>query len=58
MPQKTKPDRTPKEPAEVICPKCHYTEIIYLPQQEMPICPDCRKGRMVFRELLKEGKSY
>lgn len=52
------PKGSKKEPAEIICPKCHYTEIIYLPQQEMPKCPQCQKGQMVFRELLKEGKSY
>ncbi len=47
-----------KEAAEIICPRCHHTEIIYLPQQEMPLCPQCRTVRMVFRELLTEGKSY
>jgi ribosomal protein S27E len=58
MAKKPRTDRSRKEPAEVICPKCHHTEIIYMPQQEMPMCPDCGKRRMVFRELLKEGKSY
>ncbi len=52
------PRRSRKEPAEIICPKCHRTEIIYMPQQEMPKCPDCKTVRMVFRELLTEGKSY
>jgi DNA-directed RNA polymerase subunit RPC12/RpoP len=45
-----------KEAIEVICPRCRRTEIMNLPDEEMPRCPDCRV-RMVFRELLKEGKS-
>jgi ribosomal protein S27E len=47
-----------KQAAEVACPRCHRTEIVYLPIEEMPKCPDCRDVRMVFRELLTEGKSY
>ena len=47
-----------KEAVEVICPRCKRTEIVYLPKEEMPKCPDCRAVRMVFRELLAEGKSY
>lgn len=47
-----------KQAAEVICPRCHRTEIVYLPIDEMPKCPDCGDIRMVFRELLTEGKSY
>ncbi len=46
-----------KEAVEVACPKCHRTEIIYMPEQEIPKCPECDR-RMVFRELLTEGKSY
>ena len=32
------------------------TEIIYIPIEEMPRCPDCGT-RMVIKELLDEGKS-
>lgn len=49
--------RSTKEAIEVICPKCKRTEIIYLPEEEMPKCEHC-KIRMVIRELLDEGKSY
>ena len=45
------------DPIEVICPKCQHTEIVYLSDEEMPRCPECRK-EMVFKEVLKEGKSY
>lgn len=45
------------EPVEVVCPKCKRTEIIYLPKEEMPRCPKCKK-EMVISELLNEGKSY
>ncbi len=42
---------------EVICPKCHRTQIIYMPKEEIPKCTACNV-RMVIRELLDEGKSY
>ncbi len=42
---------------EVICPKCQRTEIVYIPREAVPTCPDCRCP-MVLRELLREGKSY
>ena len=45
------------EPIEVKCPRCGRTEIIYLPDEDMPKCPDCDL-RMVISELLDEGKSY
>jgi ribosomal protein S27E len=45
------------EPVEVVCPKCRRTEIVYIPKEQTPNCPDCRT-QMVFRELLCEGKSY
>jgi len=45
------------EPVEIKCPKCNRTEIIFLPKDDMPKCPECRV-RMFIRELLKEGKSY
>ena len=38
------------------CPKCKRTEIVYITKETMPKCEDCNV-RMVFRELLKEGKS-
>jgi ribosomal protein L37AE/L43A len=44
-------------PAEVVCPKCQRTEIVYIPKEQIPTCPDC-KTQMVLRELLREGKSY
>lgn len=46
-----------KEAIEVICPKCKRTEIIYIPKEEIPKCPNC-DIRMVMKELLREGKSY
>ncbi|MGE4299039.1 MAG: hypothetical protein AB7E47_13515 [Desulfovibrionaceae bacterium] len=45
------------EAIEVKCPKCGLTEIVYIPKEEIPKCPDC-KVRMVVNELLSEGKSY
>ena len=50
-------ERGKKEPVEVICPKCRYTEIIYLPIEDLPRCPEC-KTQMSISELLDEGKSY
>jgi hypothetical protein len=47
-----------REPIEVICPKCRYTEIIYLPVEDLPLCPQCSNIRMSISELLDEGKSY
>ena len=49
-------DRQHKEAVEIICPKCKRTEIVYITKETMPKCEDCNV-RMVFRELLKEGKS-
>jgi ssDNA-binding Zn-finger/Zn-ribbon topoisomerase 1 len=46
-----------REPIEVVCPKCRYTEIIYLPIEDLPRCPQC-DVRMSISELLDEGKSY
>lgn len=45
------------EPVEVRCPRCRYTEIIYLPAEEIPRCPQCNT-QMSISELLDEGKSY
>ncbi len=50
-------DRSKREPVEVICPKCRYREIIYLPVDDLPLCPKC-KIRMSIAELLDEGKSF
>jgi ribosomal protein S27E len=44
------------EPVEVVCPKCRRTQIVYIPKEAIPHCPDCRTP-MVLRELLREGKS-
>lgn len=46
------------EPIEIICLKCRYTEIVYLPLDEgLPPCPKCNSP-MSINELLDEGKSY
>lgn len=50
-------DRSKKEAIEVICPKCRYTEIVYLPIDDLPLCPKCNIPMLV-SELLDEGKSY
>jgi len=52
-----KTDRAKKGAVEVICPRCRYTEIIYFPVNDLPLCPEC-KIRMSINELLDEGKSY
>lgn len=44
------------EPVEVECPKCHHTEIVYIPQEDIPKCPDCRIA-MHIKEVLVEGKA-
>jgi ribosomal protein S27E len=49
--------RDKKEPVQVKCPKCKRTQIIYIPQEAVPDCPDC-KIQMNIEELLDEGKSY
>lgn len=50
-------ERGRREPVEVRCPRCRYTEIIYLPKEEIPRCPQCNI-QMSISELLDEGKSY
>ena len=42
---------------ELICLKCRRTEILYVPAEEVPKCPDCNV-RMTINEVLREGKSY
>ena len=49
--------RDKKEPVQIKCPKCKFTQIIYIPQEDVPKCPDCRI-QMIIEELLDEGKSY
>ncbi len=44
-------------PVEIKCPKCKHTEIIYLPKEAMPKCPEC-KIQMIIQEVLREGKAY
>jgi len=50
-------ERTKKEPVQIVCPRCRHTEIIYLPKETFPRCPDCDIP-MIIAELLDEGKSY
>ncbi len=50
-------ERGEKEPIQVVCPRCRFTQIIYLPVEDLPQCPECGTG-MVIEELLDEGKSY
>ncbi len=50
-------DRSKNEPIEVICPICRVTEIIYIPVEDLPLCPKCQV-QMLISELLDEGKSY
>ena len=42
---------------EVVCPKCKRTEIVYLPNEDIPKCRNCNI-QMMIQELLDEGKSY
>ncbi len=46
-----------KKAVEIVCPKCNRTEIVYIPDEDMPKCSECNT-RMVIREILTEGKSY
>ena len=49
--------RDKKEPVQVKCPKCKRTQIVYIPLEQVPKCPDC-KIQMNIEEVLVEGKSY
>lgn len=44
-----------REALEVKCPKCGRIQIIYIPDEDIPKCPD-DGVRMVIKELLDEGK--
>jgi ribosomal protein S27E len=55
--KRRRPRRGRQNSVQVVCPKCGHTEIIYIPEEDIPKCPQCRK-QMVFGELLEEGKSY
>ncbi|MFC1829843.1 hypothetical protein ACFL0O_09545 [Thermodesulfobacteriota bacterium] len=44
-------------PLEVKCPKCKFTEIIYIQKEDIPRCPEC-DIQMIIQEILVEGKSY
>lgn len=46
-----------REPIEIICPQCKRTAIIYLPDEDVPLCQTCGR-QMIIREVLREGKSY
>jgi Zn finger protein HypA/HybF involved in hydrogenase expression len=50
--------RDEHEPAQLVCPKCQHQIIVYLPLDDLPICPECKQARMVIEELLDEGKAY
>jgi ribosomal protein S27E len=49
--------RDKREPLLVKCPRCRRTQIIYIPEEKIPRCPECRV-EMIIEELLDEGKSY
>jgi len=51
------PKQEQGEAVEIKCPRCDRIEILYLPKEDMPKCPQC-SVRMVIKELLKEGKSF
>ncbi|MCB1777577.1 MAG: hypothetical protein KDI50_09070 [Candidatus Competibacteraceae bacterium] len=44
------------EPIQIGCPKCRHTEIVYIPIEAIPRCPECGT-QMIIKELLDEGKS-
>lgn len=49
--------RDKREPLLVKCPRCRRTQIIFIPEEKIPRCPECRV-EMIIEELLDEGKSY
>jgi acetyl-CoA carboxylase beta subunit len=34
--------RDKKQPVQIKCPKCKRTQIVYIPEEDIPDCPDCR----------------
>ncbi|GAB6178200.1 hypothetical protein JCM16814_30910 [Desulfobaculum senezii] len=48
-------DRYKREAVEVHCPTHKISQVIYLPEEEMPACPVCKK-KMIIKEILTEGK--
>lgn len=44
------------EAVEVRCPKCGRLQIVYIPNEQIPKCPD-DGTQMTIRELLDEGKA-
>lgn len=55
MDMKVLKDRYKREPVEIVCPICKQSKIIYLPEEEIPKCPNC-KVLMIIKEVLVEGK--
>lgn len=49
-------DKTEITTVEVKCPLCDHTEIVYIPKEEIPSCPE-HKVKMIIKEILEEGKS-
>jgi len=49
--------RDKREPLLVKCPRCRRTQIVYIPEEKIPRCPECHV-EMIIEELLDEGKSY
>jgi len=48
-------DRYKRAMVEVYCPIHKVSQIIYLPEEKIPVCPLCKK-EMVIKEVLTEGK--
>lgn len=44
------------EPVEVCCPRCGRTQIVYLPEEKPPVCPEDRLV-MVVRDPVGDGRS-
>lgn len=42
---------------EVKCPNCEFTQIKYIPKEQIGKCPECGSN-MIISEILDEGKSY
>ena len=43
--------REKKEAVEVVCPNCKWTEIIYIPKEDIPKCPDCKTQPPRLRQI-------